>query len=265
MDRAYKRIIQISDIHLMADVNGELLGVKTQESFQAIIDLLKQDTHPIDVILLSGDLSQDGSEAAYKRIKELLKPFNVPIYYACGNHDDGKIMAKVFSCPVVSCEKRVIIGDWQMIILNSQKLGSTYGYLEASQFEFLKNCLEESPALHPLIVFHHQPMPVGSKWLDGVGLTNAAEFWKFMQNYPQVKYLLFGHVHQEFEGEMQGVKCYALPSTCIQFHTKQDDFGLQELPPGYRWVNLYNDGHLETAVVRAAKYVGVFDTNAKGY
>ncbi len=64
MDAAPFRLIQISDIHLLADQQGELLGVKTEDSFQAVVHLLKQEKNNIDLILLSGDLSQDGSEVA---------------------------------------------------------------------------------------------------------------------------------------------------------------------------------------------------------
>ena len=56
---------------------------------------------------------------------------------------------------------------------------------------------------------------------------------------------------------------FSPPSTCIQFKRNSDEFALDFLPPGYRWINLYPDGRLETAVERYSAYVGVFDKNAK--
>jgi Icc protein len=46
---------------------------------------------------------------------------------------------------------------------------------------------------------------------------------------------------------------------------KQDAFGLDHQPPGYRWVELYADGRMETGVKRTAEYVGEFLKEAKGY
>lgn len=265
MDNAPLRVVQISDIHLLADKEAALLGVKTQESFQAVIDLLRKEMGNIDLILLSGDLSQDNSEAAYTRIADNLKLFNVPIYYVPGNHDNPKVTSRVYPYQTISNHRHIILKNWHIILLSSQKPGAVEGYLDESQLNYLQHCLQAYPEHQAIVLFHHQPMPVGCKWLDNLGLTNADEFWKIVSHYPKVNTVLFGHVHQEFEQVMHGIKCYSTPSTCIQFKRKQDEFGLEDLPPGYRWIQLYEDGKIETEVRRVAKYVGVFDANAKGY
>ena len=259
------RIIQISDMHLMADTNGMLLSVKTQESFEAVVELIKQTENSLDLILLSGDLSQDGSEVAYKRISSLLKDFHVPVYFVPGNHDRLNLLSHVYPSDTISNNKHIILKDWHLILLNSQKPGSVEGYLDRSQLEYLKECMEACPDHHAIIVFHHQPVPVGSQWLDNVGLKNADEFWQFISSYPKINTVLFGHVHQEFERVINGIKCYAPPSTCIQFMRNQDKFGLENLPPGYRWVHLHQDGRVETGVRRVEKYIGVFEDKATGY
>ena len=80
-----------------------------------------------------------------------------------------------------------------------------------------------------------------------------------------MKAVLFGHAHQEFAGEKNGVACYGAPSTCIQFKRNCEDFALENIPPGYRWIDLYEDGTLKTGICRLAKYIGVFEKDAKGY
>jgi len=106
---------------------------------------------------------------------------------------------------------------------------------------------------------------VGSEWIDKLGVQNADEFWKIISHYPNVKAVFFGHIHQVNQQTVHGIACYSVPSTCIQFKTNQNQFGLEKLPPGYRWINLYDDGHIETGVERIADYIGEFDENAKGY
>lgn len=261
------RIIHLSDTHLVSGPEQELLGVKTRESFEVVLQLLEDELKqtPVDFILHSGDMSQDDSRESYLYFADKVKSLGVPIYYVPGNHDDPVLMHELFPMHNIAAEKHIVRPNWQIVMLNSQKTKAVEGYLDQSQLNFLEQSLGKYPDLHAIVVFHHQPLPVGAKWLDNLGLTNAGEFWHVLRNYSNVNTVLFGHVHQEFLGEINGVRCLSVPSTCIQFMRQQDEFGLENLPPGYRWLDLYSDGTLQTGVRRADHYVGVFDKSAKGY
>jgi Icc protein len=52
------RIIQISDMHVLAD-DGALLGVNTTDSFNAVIQAIQTETTAPNLLLLTGDMSQD--------------------------------------------------------------------------------------------------------------------------------------------------------------------------------------------------------------
>ncbi|VVC76953.1 3',5'-cyclic adenosine monophosphate phosphodiesterase CpdA [Aquicella siphonis] len=259
------RIIQISDTHLFSDKDKALLGVQPHKSLEGVLEQLKQDTEKFDFIIHSGDLSQDYSEPAYVRVAEMLGVFNVPIYCVPGNHDDPKVMAQVYPRGLISNDRHIVTKNWQFILLDSHKPGAVEGFLAHEQLNYLQHCLHTYPEHHAIVLFHHQPIPVGSRWLDNLGLTNADELWNIISRFPKLKNVLFGHVHQEFDKEVNGIHCYSTPSTCFQFMRNQDHFGLENLPPGYRWINLYDDGHIKTGVVRTPKYIGEFDIKATGY
>ncbi|MBV9575445.1 MAG: 3',5'-cyclic-AMP phosphodiesterase [Gammaproteobacteria bacterium] len=265
MDNAPIRIIQISDMHLFSDPESVLLGIKTQESFQAVLELLQQEAERMDLILLTGDLSQDGSNASYVRLASMMKKLHVPVYCVPGNHDNTKIMNHVYPLETISNLRHIILKNWHLILLDSQKPGAVEGYLDHSQLNYLRQCLQTYPEHEAIVVLHHHPLSVGSRWLDNLGLKNAEEFWSIISQYPKMNTILFGHIHQEHEQMINGISCYSTPSTCVQFMRKQDKFGLEKLPAAYRWINLYEDGHLETAIKRVANYIGIFDANAKGY
>jgi Icc protein len=267
MSRTPIRFIQISDTHFFADAKGELLGVPTHQSFEAVMDAVKvyHEKSPIDFLIHSGDLSQDDTEASYKMLAERLSQFNVPVYFVPGNHDDVPLMEKILPNELITLRKHILLPGWQIILLCSQKPKAVEGYLDESQLKFLQECLLKYPDLRAMIVFHHHPLPVGATWIDNLGLQNTDEFWNLVKTYPSVDTVLFGHVHQDFHQLLHGVKCYSSPSTCFQFTRKQNEFGIEDLPPGCRWVECYDDGRLETGVLRVPKYVGVFDVNAKGY
>jgi Icc protein len=258
-------IVQISDIHLFANQNNELLGVNTQKSFEAVIQLLKNDPKPIDFILLTGDLTQDQSHEAYKRVAELLKPFNTPMYYIPGNHDDIRIMEQIYPIAHVKNDKQLIFDHWQFVLLNSQKKNVVHGYLAKKELTFLEKCLTEYPSKHTAAVLHHHPFPIGTTWLDPQGLHEPEQFWKILSKHRQVNLVIFGHIHQDSHTNHQGIDCYSPPSTCIQFKPKQVEFKLDHIPPGYRRFTLHADGKIETAVYRTQEYIGTFDIQATGY
>ena len=264
MDEVPFRIIQISDTHLFAEAEQVLLGVKTQQSFDAVVKLLKSEPLP-DLIILSGDLAQDGSQATYLRLADQLKELPVPIYYVVGNHDDPDNLNAVYPLENITHHRHIVLKDWHLILLSSYKAGAVEGYLDKTQLSFLEHCLQMYPEHHAIVVCHHQPVPVGSAWLDRLGLTNAADLWAVLNHFPHVRTVLFGHVHQEHEGEKNGIRYYSVPSTCIQFKPNSAKFALDKLPPGYRWIELFSDGTLKTGIRRASEYVGKFDVHAKGY
>lgn len=261
------KILQISDMHIFKDPHCELLGVNTQKSFEAIIDLIQieESEEKTDLILLTGDLSQDGSADSYKRIASQLKSFEVPIYFIPGNHDHSNVIAEVYPRDHILTNRRMVFPHWQLILLDSQKPGEVAGYLEPSELTFMQQCLEDYTDHHAVVVFHHQPIAVGAYWLDNLGVKNAQEFWNVAEKYKNLRGVVFGHVHQEFHAIHNGVECIAPPSTCIQFKPKQDHFGLDNIPPGYRWLKLSEDGKIETGVKRWSYYVGKFLADAKGY
>ena len=65
----------------------------------------------------------------------------------------------------------------------------------------------------PALVFvHHQPLPVGSPWIDKYPLIEPERLWQRLD--PQiVRIVAFGHVHQAFSGMKDGIACLSAPST----------------------------------------------------
>lgn len=265
MSQAPLRIIQITDTHLHADKTKVLLGVNAEESFAAVLDLIQQKEKHIDFILHTGDIAQDGSDEAYLRIADKLSDFALPVYCVPGNHDNVEGIKRNYPRKNMSWVQSIVLPHWIIVLLNSQIPGKVGGYLDAAALAYLEQCLTTHAHLHAMVVFHHQPVPVGAKWLDKLGIGNQDDFWQVLHRHANMKTVLFGHVHQAFERQVGSIHCYATPATCFQFMRHQDHFGLENLAPGYRFVELHNDGRLDTGIVRLPHYIGVFEPDAKGY
>jgi Icc protein len=114
-------------------------------------------------------------------------------------------------------------------------------------------------------MFHHQPVRVGSAWIDQYIVRNAEAFWALVDGQPHVKAVVWGHVHQDYRGQRNGVELIATPSTCIQFKPLCDDFTVDTLMPGYRWFDLSEDGSLTTGVERVTGKQYQIDYKSAGY
>ena len=68
--------------------------------------------------------------------------------------------------------------------------------------------------------------------------------------YDNLRAVLWGHVHQEFDADRNGVRLLSTPSTCVQFAPGADEFALHAAAPGYRWLTLNADGSIDTDVMR---------------
>lgn len=259
-----ERIVQISDTHLFAEKEKALLGVRPQESLEALLDLLKKDPFPPSLLILSGDLSQDGLEASYIRLASMLKNLSIPTYYVPGNHDNLEIMQKVFPRNMIFSDRHIILKNWQIILLDSHQPNEVPGFLTPKELAFLEHCLQAHSA-PAIIVFHHQPVPTHSAWLDNLGLKNADQFWEILHTYSNAHTVLFGHIHQEIVGEKNGIDYYSTPSTCIQFKKNSDKFALDKVAPSYRWINLFPNSKLETGLKSLDRYIGIFKSEATGY
>jgi Icc protein len=156
-------------------------------------------------------------------------------------------------------------GSWHFIFLDSTIPNSEAAHLSTQTLQMLEMQLQAAPTDHTLVCLHHQPVLTGSRWLDTMAVDNRDEFLAVIDRYPQVRGILWGHVHQQFDGMHNNVRLMSSPSTCIQFLPHSKGFAIDTATPGYRWLELYPDGRIETGVERIADLPGEIDMASCGY
>ncbi len=241
-------LVQLTDCHLFDDPQRRLGGVDTFATLEAVVDEVRQSEPAPDAVLVTGDLSQDGMLGSYWRIKTLLQRFAAPAYCLPGNHDESERFAAALPGDGVHVTRSLCRDGWQVVFLDSTVAGQDDGALSEAELAALDTALTAQPGLHALVALHHQPVPVGGAWRDEVSLANPDDLFAVLDRHAQVRGVLFGHVHQAFEGERNGVRLMASPSTCFQFVRDGEDLGIGDDPPGYRRLALRPDGAIESAV-----------------
>jgi Icc protein len=243
------KLLQITDTHLHATADSRMRGVTTYATFRAVLDHAQRDRRwPVDAILATGDIVQDESRAGYERFRAALEPIAIPVYSIPGNHDDPTLMSEILASGRFKLGGEFRQGPWSIVLLSTFLAGEDAGGLGPARLNGLRQALAAHSGQHVLIAMHHHPLPMGSRWLDGVALRDAEEFWQIVDRHRNVRAVVCGHVHQESDRQRNDVRFLSTPSTCAQVLPGNEFFALDTRPPGLRWIELYADGHIETEV-----------------
>lgn len=243
------RVLHVTDPHLFAEPDASLRGTNTRLTLQAVLDHISADSWRADLVALTGDLIQDDTRGAYSRVRDMLAMFDVPVHCVPGNHDVRSLMQEVLRPPRFRYCETMVLANWLIAGIDSCVEGKAGGKISKDELSRLAGILSATNAEHVLICLHHPPLPVGSRWLDSVGLENGLEFLEQLASSSKVRAAIFGHVHQAFDGEHAGIRIIGTPSTCRQFSMHSDDFSLDDNPPAYRRLELLSDGSIESKLI----------------
>ncbi len=239
-----QRLLHITDFHLGNNQGDCLASVDCDASLIRVINALKNEC--CDGLLVTGDIAHYGAESAYRRLQSYLSDISVPVYMLAGNHDDMASMQSVFG----DLEKELVLGDWQLILLDSNESQCDYGQLSADELSFLETTLQSNQARHSLIALHHPPVDIGSAWMDAMQLKNKQAFFDIIDRFDSPRTVIWGHIHQEFDQQRKAVRLLSSPSTCSQFLPRSAQHQLDRKGPGYRWLELNTDGSVDSGVIR---------------
>lgn len=250
MPRPATRLLHLTDTHLYADPAGRLRGVNTRATLSRVLGAATAlAPPPAAALLVTGDISQDETPGSYQQFRELLATTGLPVWCLPGNHDAPEHLRTALNSPPFASGGEQDAGNWRVILLDSFSPGDHGGRLGDGELERLQRALHAQPDRPVLIALHHFPLPVGSRWLDELGLRNAERFFDILDGAPQVRAVVAGHVHQAVDVNRRGVRFLATPSTCFQFLPASDAFAMDRRPPACRWLDLREDGSIDTGVV----------------
>lgn len=247
------RLIHITDCHLFAAPVTLLKDISTRERLEQVLKALQPELSRAERLIVTGDLTHDERVETYQVLRELLAEWLPKHRLLPGNHDDRALMRQVFGDVIQTAGPRNVfretVGNWLLIGLDTQIPGSLSGEVGDEQLAWLEQQLAAS-SLPTAIFMHHPSLDISSSWLDKIGLTDASALWQLLTRFPQVRVLCGGHVHQEWTASRGSVLVLATPSTAVQFQPESELLVVDDVPPGYRILELADDGSVQTRVIR---------------
>ncbi|WP_372612508.1 metallophosphoesterase [Halomonas sp.] len=243
---ALMRLVQISDCHLLADPDAPSRAGVPLRRLEAVIEAVNREGP--DRVLITGDISHDGSQASYRLAMRAFEHLHAPWDWLAGNHDEPALMRRHH--PLA---EELDLGGWRILLIETHLAGNPHGELGPRRLAWLAERLDDDDR-PTLVAMHHPPLPVGSAWLDAIGLRDRQAFWQTLVPFRQVRGILCGHIHQAFLGQQslddRRVDVYGCPATSDQFLPDAETFALDDAAlPGFRVLDLTARG-LETRVVR---------------
>jgi Icc protein len=248
------RLVQLTDTHLFGEESADLRGVATLPALRAVLDAAAADIAAADAVLVTGDVVQDDPRG-YAHFHAALRGLRKPVLCLPGNHDDVPQMRAALRGGPFQVGGWLDIADWRLVMLDSVVAGRAGGRLCADELEDLERTLAGAGRRHALVCLHHHPVAMSSRWLDEVGLENADAFFEVIDRHPNVRGIVWGHVHQAFDALRGRVRLLSTPSTCTQFQPRVAEFAVDTRPPGYRILELRADGAIDTEIVWLERFV----------
>ena len=244
------RLVQISDCHLSRQANALYRGGSADSGLKALLPAIAAwNPH---IVMATGDLSEDASRDSYDRLKEYLQTLCVPVCVLPGNHDEDDVMQSRFALGPWGKPLILPVQDWRLVLLKSSVSGRIDGSVSEVDLSILEQGLNAEPEKKFLLALHHQPVKIGSLWIDRHRLQNPKPLMSLIRGHKQVKGVVWGHVHQVFETEFAHARGMSCPSTAANSLAGTDRFEKDGAGPACRWLILHPDGAFETGLLFAA-------------
>jgi len=246
-------VAQFSDCHLFSDTSALHLGANVWQNLAQVLASIAKKTE-VDVIVFTGDLTQDHSKQSYQLFSQAVvqAKLSTKVYYLAGNHDDPKLLNEYLTGICFSAEKTITKQYWQIQLIDS-KSTTPSGRVTKTSFKKLNQVMGKSK--YQLVMMHHHPVDIGY-YIDKHGLTEQANFWKAINELNAgshcIKAIACGHVHRASfiakgtQRADQSLNVYTCPATSVQFGDTKTS--VKSIKPSYRLFHLYSNGEIDSFV-----------------
>ncbi len=220
------RLLLLSDLHVVAP--GTLCSgvLDTPALLREAVDAIlarRDGLQPLDAVLVTGDVSDDGSEASYDCALRELRRLGLPLLAVPGNHDrrapfrDARATAGSDLSSDARLDWTADIGGTRIIGLDTLVEGQGGGRLEPASLAHLETALKDIGDAPCVVALHHPPLSTGIRFMDGIGLANPEDLADVLVRRKGPLRIVAGHVHGVYHAMLGIHPVSTVPSVASAF------------------------------------------------
>ncbi|WP_026909486.1 metallophosphoesterase [Patulibacter minatonensis] len=257
-----RTVLQLSDPHLVAEESGADVRLAL-----ALETILLSKVRPL-ALLLTGDLSDDGSPESYARVRAAVDPVAAELGAAVlaipGNHD----LAGPFREGMLDGEplhRAITVDGLRIVGLDTTVPGRPHGELGAGQLEWLEDVLAKDAKHGTLLALHHPPIPTVHPMLGRIGLRDPDRLRRVVKG-TDVRMMVCGHAHAVSAGTLARIPVWSAPALGVTSDPLPpegqmrawDDIG------GLSRIDLFDDDVVATVIPLSSAPTAVYDVPVAG-
>ncbi|RWR10235.1 phosphodiesterase [Paenirhodobacter populi] len=212
------KIIQLTDTHLMPP--GTVVnGVDPEKQLRAAVADIIARHADTDLLVMTGDLCNDGDPAAYALLRDILAPVPFPVRLMLGNHDRRPEFVAAF--PEQPRDDNGYIQSFidtdfgRVLFLDSHEPGVIGGIYGADRMVWLDQALNGAGALPVTVFIHHPPFDAGIAHFLKIGMHDDGAVMRRLATHPAgIRHIVFGHIHVPLAGTSPEGIAYSSGQAC---------------------------------------------------
>lgn len=205
-----------------------------------------------DLVIHTGDATQNGDREEYDHLKELLSAIAAPIYFAPGNRDDRATMREALAhFPDTGEFLQYAVEDYPVRLVAFDTTGPhpRKGFACEERVDWLDRTLAAAPDRPTLVFMHHPPLDIPVLYENGYAESSQAAALKgVIARHPQIVRVLFGHVHFSTFFDWAGSLASTMGSVAVDVRKGMDSSG-RDAEPLYQ-VHIWDEGGTLTTQTR---------------
>lgn len=213
------KLAHVSDLHLQPPgAESGIIGPTSHDIASAIVDDLIAIARGLDLIVVSGDLTEKADAASFIAFERMFSRIGIPIVVVPGNHDGPTAMRNYarqssFLAHWDISKRAVEIGGMRLLGLDTCLENLTSGALGVDALALVETEIARQSEAPLILVMHHPPLLLGLKTFDGFcELDRGDELLRILKKTKKDILILSGHVHRPYSARKWNLSCHVAGS-----------------------------------------------------